>query len=573
MPEEQVFQIILLPREDYWSWVQAIRDYVVQFGIPVTPTPDNAADFHRPQQTVTVINFPDAYPEQGDIADWFAINAPDVKLDIIEASSPETLRGILMGRITSNERFGTTEAASAPQPAPPAPAPAPVQPVPGAGPGIALQWPTDHDYVTQAFGINPDAYRRFGLPGHEGIDIRAPRNSNIYACADGVVIRAERDPGSGAYGMHVRIRHAGGYKTVYAHLIDVKVSVNDQVKAGQLIGLADNTGNSFGDHLHLTLKLEGATAAGQTNYPYDIIDPTPFLIPFDETPRPEQPPAPTWAFDKCLVGVHGRADGPMEEADWPAVESANVEALKLLSWARGEDVDRAREINPNMFIPVRAKFSFGHDKISPQQFVETVAADLERHYDRGIRYIEVHNEPNITIEGWGTSWRDGSQFAAFFLESVELLKQHFPEAKYGWPGCSPGPGIDGQRFYMWDFIRGAREAIEAADWLGVHCYWRGANDQNVFAIQTGLEYQAFRDQWPDKLILITEFSNTSQDVDKAIKARQYVKYFQHLRNQPNVGAAFSFVVSASSYFRHEVWRSEGGRLSAIPGAIGARPAF
>jgi hypothetical protein len=61
----------------------------------------------------------------------------------------------------------------------------------------------------------------------------------------------------------------------------------DAVTAGALIGLADNTGNSRGDHLHLTLKKTGATARGETVfidargqrmvYPRDILNPRPFL--------------------------------------------------------------------------------------------------------------------------------------------------------------------------------------------------------------------------------------------------------------------------------------------------------
>ena len=50
-------------------------------------------------------------------------------------------------------------------------------------------------------------------------------------------------------------------------------------RPGQVLGLADHTGNVFGDppdHLHLTLKHAGESAPG---YPSNIIDPTPFLQP------------------------------------------------------------------------------------------------------------------------------------------------------------------------------------------------------------------------------------------------------------------------------------------------------
>ena len=50
------------------------------------------------------------------------------------------------------------------------------------------------------------------------------------------------------------------------------------MQAGQVIGLADSTGASVGSHLHLTLKRDGATDRGETDYPKDILDPTPFLL-------------------------------------------------------------------------------------------------------------------------------------------------------------------------------------------------------------------------------------------------------------------------------------------------------
>ena len=154
------------------------------------------------------------------------------------------------------------------------------EPVAKEGP-FALRWPAESRVVTQAFGARPEVYRQWGLPGHEGIDIGARLNAPIYACAAGTVYRVHVDDGKHNYGNHVRVSHerADGtvYKTVYAHLAQIHVAVGQIVRAGQVIGLAGSTGNSTGPHLHLTLKKQGATASGETAYPYDIIDPTGFL--------------------------------------------------------------------------------------------------------------------------------------------------------------------------------------------------------------------------------------------------------------------------------------------------------
>lgn len=155
----------------------------------------------------------------------------------------------------------------------------------GAGlwehPDFYLSWPTDYPVYTQAFGGNPEYYGKFivggvPLPGHEGVDIKAPTGSPILACADGVVYYVAES--QGAYGNQIRLQHARGYKTIYAHLEKILVSKGQTVQRGQIIGTANNTGNSFGSHLHLTVKKDGATARGETNYPNDIIDPTPLLV-------------------------------------------------------------------------------------------------------------------------------------------------------------------------------------------------------------------------------------------------------------------------------------------------------
>lgn len=160
-----------------------------------------------------------------------------------------------------------------------------------------LAWPTEYRVITQHFGANPQNYAQFGLPGHDGADIRAPHGSKVFAVADGRVFKVHTNPNSHNYGIHIRIAHQEGYRTVYAHLQKSAVQVGDVVQAGQIIGRADNTGNSFGSHLHITLKKEGAR---QGNWPYNIIDPTPFLLPLMGWQKPAPPFVSGWVLTAAI---------------------------------------------------------------------------------------------------------------------------------------------------------------------------------------------------------------------------------------------------------------------------------
>jgi hypothetical protein len=544
------YHIMLLPREDYWIWVNAIRDYAIKLGVSVTPLPENAIRFHRPDQVISVVNLPGGYPKHGDIVQWFRSQAPEIPLDVIDVNTPGHLRQVLNGRIEQDRRLG-----------------AGIGPLPDEKPEFQLLWPVDSPVKTQAFGVNPHIYRRWGLPGHEGIDFTAPLNGNVYACADGEVYLVHDGSGEHPYGIHVRIRHDGGYRTIYAHLNQALIHRGQKVLAGELIALANSTGNSTGHHLHLTLKKEGATAAGLTTFPNDIIDPTPYLVYPEERQPPGLPPG-VWPYDHCLVGLHGRADDPMEDPDWEQVRTARVEALKLTSHSPSADVERAREINPDMFIMVRLAGDFSGRVVTSGDFARRAMDDVGRFYECGVRYFEVHNEPNLTPEGFGTSWRDGLEFGEWFLEVIGRLKPRFPEAKFGWPGLSPGPTVTGMRFDHATFLESAAGLVRQADWIGCHCFWQ--DEDSMLSAQGGLNYQYYRHHWPDKLLLITEFSNSAPTMDRFTKANQYLNYYRRLSRQAGVGAAFAFVVSAPAHFESETWRDEAGRPTPIASVIGSR---
>ncbi len=83
---------------------------------------------------------------------------------------------------------------------------------------------------------------------HNGIDLTAPRGTDIYATADGVVIQANYT--TGGYGRKILVDHGYGYKTLYGHCSKILVKKGQEVKRGEVIGLVGNTGLSTTSHLH-----------------------------------------------------------------------------------------------------------------------------------------------------------------------------------------------------------------------------------------------------------------------------------------------------------------------------------
>jgi murein DD-endopeptidase MepM/ murein hydrolase activator NlpD len=92
---------------------------------------------------------------------------------------------------------------------------------------------------------------------HPGIDYAAPHGTPIWAVADGVVEYRAR---AGASGNLVRIRHAGGYTSHYAHLANFAkgLEVGDRVEQKQLIGYVGSTGLSTGPHVCFRVKKNGS---------------------------------------------------------------------------------------------------------------------------------------------------------------------------------------------------------------------------------------------------------------------------------------------------------------------------
>ena len=106
---------------------------------------------------------------------------------------------------------------------------------------------------TSGFGGRRDPVSG-GWRMHNGTDMAGPLNTKIVAAGDGVVTFAGWQSG---YGKFIKIRHAQGFESSYAHLNRIDVSKGDRVTKGQLIGGMGTTGKSTGVHLHYEIRLGG----------------------------------------------------------------------------------------------------------------------------------------------------------------------------------------------------------------------------------------------------------------------------------------------------------------------------
>ena len=102
---------------------------------------------------------------------------------------------------------------------------------------------------------------------HEGMDFACDVGTPVYATGDGKVTSAKWHSG---YGNVIEISHGFGYTTRYAHLSGFKISAGQDVKRGDLIGYAGNTGKSTGPHLHYEVRLRGVPQNPVNYYFYDL---------------------------------------------------------------------------------------------------------------------------------------------------------------------------------------------------------------------------------------------------------------------------------------------------------------
>lgn len=137
--------------------------------------------------------------------------------------------------------------------------------------------PTPSRRITSKFG-----YRSRWRRQHNGLDIKVNVGDTIYAAFDGKVRIVKYN--QGGYGKYIVLRHDNGLETIYGHLSGWLVSVNEEVRSGQPIGLGGNTGRSTGSHLHFETRFLGVAINPEFMFDFPNQDVTGDFYVFHGTP-------------------------------------------------------------------------------------------------------------------------------------------------------------------------------------------------------------------------------------------------------------------------------------------------
>jgi len=122
-----------------------------------------------------------------------------------------------------------------------------------------------NEYVAPVPGIVTSRYGPRSGRSHNGIDLDLETGDTVRSCWSGKIRYSKYN--EGGFGNLIIVRHYNGLETFYAHLSKSLVVPDQDVKAGEPIGLGGNTGRSYGSHLHFEVRFFDAAIN-----PEEVID-------------------------------------------------------------------------------------------------------------------------------------------------------------------------------------------------------------------------------------------------------------------------------------------------------------
>jgi hypothetical protein len=253
-----------------------------------------------------------------------------------------------------------------------------------------------------------------------------------------------------------------------------------------------------------------------------------------------------------IIGVV--AIRPVKEKDLTALKLSGVSTIKISL----EDYPPATNLDTHYQIVAQP------DPVN--DYIDYIYDRLCSAYEDGARHFDLHRFPNVENNGFGWAWRDGAEFASWWVELRSKLGVWFPEAKWGYPALKAGGGVGRLRGDSEAFLRASEGAVEACDYISDLYSWSSSadclDDYNtcLWRMSDRLRY--------DKPLMV-EYMNPSAVIKKSVKAKQYTNFLSRCQSLGIAGAYCHILSSDVERDKWLTWRGEStGKPNVIPKKIG-----
>ena len=134
---------------------------------------------------------------------------------------------------------------------------------------IIFEKPLKTGHVTSPYGVRLHPVNKQKIL-HRGIDIGAPKGTEVFAAYHGIVVWTKKDE---AAGKNILIQHENEFYTFYSQLDEILVDEGQKVKTGDIIGSVGESSIATAPHLHFEIRKKD-----QFKNPEDFIDFSKFKI-------------------------------------------------------------------------------------------------------------------------------------------------------------------------------------------------------------------------------------------------------------------------------------------------------
>lgn len=296
----------------------------------------------------------------------------------------------------------------------------------------------------------------------------------------------------------------------------------------------------------------------------------------------------------AITTKYGIIAGPQNPAqtDLEVFKALGLGAVKLLCGVHSPAVIDTYRKNGAFFLQARIYYPPIAQGRTPEQFVNDTKDAIAAFVQAGLGEFEILNEPNLSREGFGASWKSGDEFNTWFQDALGRLRKLFPTTKFGFPAPNPYPAdfsddTTVNRPYRpvgdVDFLEACNDAILAADYLCVHCYWENVDQMRDYDPTNigkgGLRFlRLYHERFPTMKIVISEFSNirpglsayAPDDAQWRVVGDEYAEFYTTCAQYPWIYTMFARSLRDASY-PDQSWLTNDLQQRRIIEGVKARP--